>query len=206
MRARAGRGPAALRLGADRRGRRDHPSVPPRGPGLLQHREDLVGRAAEPGVGQLKITLLTISKLGQAPEAALARGYAERATASGRSLGLGPVEIVEAEAKKPGKAAEAEVLAPHLKDAHVIACDEHGKARTSRAFASEIAKLRDDGVRRLVLVIGGADGLDPGVLKAANATMAFGPQTWPHALARVMLAEQVYRAVTILSGSPYHRD
>jgi 23S rRNA (pseudouridine1915-N3)-methyltransferase len=57
-----------------------------------------------------------------------------------------------------------------------------------------------------VLVIGGADGLDPKVLAAANSTLAFGVQTWPHALARAMLAEQVYRAVTILSGSPYHRD
>jgi 23S rRNA (pseudouridine1915-N3)-methyltransferase len=61
-------------------------------------------------------------------------------------------------------------------------------------------------VRRLVFVIGGADGLDATVLAAANEKLAFGPQTWPHALARAMLAEQVYRAVTILGGSPYHRD
>ena len=93
-----------------------------------------------------------------------------------------------------------------MTDAHVIACDEHGTQRTSRDFATHIAKLRDDGVRRLVLVIGGADGLDPRLIAAANGTLAFGPQTWPHALVRAMLAEQVYRAVTILSGSPYHRD
>ena len=116
------------------------------------------------------------------------------------------MEIVEVEARKPGKAAEAEVLRPHLEGAHVIACDEHGRARTSRAFATHIGRLRDDGARRLVLVIGGADGLDPELLGQANETLAFGVQTWPHALARVMLAEQVYRAVTILSGSPYHRD
>lgn len=154
----------------------------------------------------MKITLLTVGKLGRAPEAALAKDYADRATASGRALGLGPVDIVEVEARKPGKAAEAEVLHPHLKDAHVIACDEHGAQRTSREFAGHIARLRDDGARRLVVVIGGADGLDRSVLEAANGTLAFGPQTWPHALARAMLAEQVYRAVTILSGSPYHRD
>ena len=121
-------------------------------------------------------------------------------------MGLGPVEIVEVEAKKPGKAAEAEVLLPHLEGAHAIACDEHGTARTSRDFAGHIARLRDDGVRKLVLAVGGADGLDPKIVAAANATLAFGPQTWPHALVRAMLAEQVYRAVTILSGSPYHRD
>src|SRR5471030_2550925 len=108
----------------------------------------------------MQITLLTVGKLGRAPEAALARDYADRATASGRALGLGPVEVIEVEARKPGKAAEAEALRPHLQDAHVIACDEHGQAMASRAFAGQIATLRDDGVRRLVIVIGGADGLD----------------------------------------------
>ena len=152
------------------------------------------------------ITLLTVGKLGRAPEAALARDYAERTTAAGRSLSLGPVEVVEVEARKPGKAAEGEVLLAHLKDAYVIACDEHGKALASRAFADKLAKLRDEGRRRLVLIIGGADGLAPEVLARADETLAFGPQTWPHALARAMLAEQVYRAATILGGSPYHRD
>jgi 23S rRNA (pseudouridine1915-N3)-methyltransferase len=154
----------------------------------------------------MKITLLVVGRLGRIPEALLARDYADRATASGRVLGLGPVEIVEVEARKPGKAAEAEVLRPHLQDAHVVACDEHGQAMASRAFADRIARLRDDGVRKLVIVIGGADGLDPALLASANAKLAFGPQTWPHALVRTMLAEQVYRAVTILAGSPYHRD
>lgn len=132
--------------------------------------------------------------------------YADRATAAGRALGLGPLEVVEVESRKPGKAAEAEALRPHLEGAHLICCDEHGAARPSRAFATEIAKLRDDGVRKLAFVIGGADGLDPALLSEARGKLAFGPQTWPHALARAMLAEQVYRAVTILAGAPYHRD
>ena len=132
--------------------------------------------------------------------------YVERATNAGRALGLGPIEVIEVESRKPGKTAEAEALKPHLSDAHIIACDEHGQARPSRAFAEEIARLRDQGVRRLVFLIGGADGLDPTLLASANSKLAFGPQTWPHALARAMLAEQVYRAVTILAGSPYHRD
>ena len=154
----------------------------------------------------MKITLLTVGKLGRMAEAQLALDYASRATASGRALALGPVEILEVEARKPGKAAEAEVLRPHLDGAHVIACDEHGKAWKSRAFADHLARLRDDGHRRVVFLIGGADGLDPSILSTAHETMAFGVQTWPHALARAMLAEQVYRAATILSGSPYHRD
>ena len=155
----------------------------------------------------MKITILAIAKLGRTPEAGLVRDYADRATAAGRSLGLGPVEVVELESRKPGKAAEGELLLEHLGEgSYVIACDEHGKAHTSRAFASRVAKLRDDGVRKLTIVIGGADGHAPELLARADETLAFGVQTWPHALVRVMLAEQVYRAVTILAGSPYHRD
>nr|QQZ50369.1 23S rRNA (pseudouridine(1915)-N(3))-methyltransferase RlmH [Phenylobacterium glaciei] len=130
--------------------------------------------------------------------------YVDRATAAGRALGLGPVEVVEVEAKKPGKAAEADVLRPHLTDAHVIACDERAP-RASRDFAAEIARLRDQGAA--------AGVLDrrrrwprSALVASANGKLAFGPQTWPHALARAMLAEQVYRAVTILAGGPYHRD
>jgi len=154
----------------------------------------------------LRIAIVAVGRLARSPETELVKLYAGRATASGRALGLGPVEVVEVESRKPGKAAEAEALRPHISDAHVIACDEHGTARSSRGFAQEIATLRDRGVRRLVFLIGGADGLDAGLIEAANGKLAFGPQTWPHALARAMLAEQIYRAVSILGGSPYHRD
>lgn len=154
----------------------------------------------------MKISIIAIGRLPRSPESELVKLYVDRATAAGRSLGLGPVEVLEVEARKPGKAAEADALRPHLDGAHVIACDEHGAARPSRAFAAEIGRLRDDGVRRLVFLIGGADGLDASILAQANGKLAFGPQTWPHALARAMLTEQVYRAVTILAGGPYHRD
>ena len=154
----------------------------------------------------MRIQLICVGKLGRAPEAALARDYAERATAAGRQLSLSPVEIIEVEARKPGKTPEAEAILARAAGAHLIACDEHGRALASRDFAARVAALRDDGVRDLALVIGGADGLGEAVLSAAHETLAFGPQTWPHALARAMLAEQVYRAVTILAGAPYHRD
>ena len=155
----------------------------------------------------MQIVIAAVGRLGRTAEQALAQAYAQRATANGRSLGLGPVEIVEVEAKKPGKAAEAEALAPAIGEAaHVIACDEHGQALGSRALAERIGVLRDQGLRRLVFVIGGPDGLDAGVLRHARERLAFGPQTWPHALARLMLAEQIYRATAILAGQPYHRD
>jgi 23S rRNA (pseudouridine1915-N3)-methyltransferase len=154
----------------------------------------------------VRIAILAIGRLGRSPEADLVRLYAERATAAGRALGLGPVEVIEVEGRKPGKGSEAEALSAHLADSRIIACDERGRARSSRDFAAEIGRLRDDGVRRLVFLIGGADGLDPDLRTRAQDTLAFGPQTWPHALARVMLAEQVYRSVTLLAGGPYHRD
>jgi 23S rRNA (pseudouridine1915-N3)-methyltransferase len=155
----------------------------------------------------LRICILAVGRLGRAAEAELAADYVERATAAGRSIALGPVELIEVEAKKPGKAGEAEALMARLQAGdHLICCDEHGRARSSRAFAEQLAALRDRSVRRLVFVIGGADGLDPELLARADETLAFGPQTWPHALARAMLAEQVYRAIAILGGSPYHRD
>jgi 23S rRNA (pseudouridine1915-N3)-methyltransferase len=154
----------------------------------------------------VKIAIVAIGRLGRTPEADLVRLYAERATAAGRALGLGPVEVIEVEGRKPGKGSEAEALSAHLADSRIIACDERGRARSSRDFATEIGRLRDDGVRRLVFLIGGADGLDPDLRARAQDTLAFGAQTWPHALARVMLAEQVYRSVTLLAGGPYHRD
>ena len=154
----------------------------------------------------MKITLLCVGRLGAAPEATLAKAWAERAGQVGRSLGLGPVEIVEVEGRRPGKAAEGQALLARAGPARVIACDEHGAALASRAFAEWLGRLRDDGEAHLIFVVGGADGLDPAVLVRASETLAFGPQTWPHALARAMLAEQLYRAAAIMGGLPYHRD
>lgn len=154
----------------------------------------------------MKLAVVAIGRAGRGPEALLAADYAARATAAGRSLGLGPVELVDLEPKKAGQAVEAELILKTAEGAHLIACDERGRAYASRDFAAHIAHLRDQGERRLVFAIGGADGLDASVRDAARSTLAFGPQTWPHALARAMLTEQIYRAVTILSGSPYHRD
>ena len=154
----------------------------------------------------MKLAIAAIGKPGRGPEATLADDYARRATLAGRPLGLGPLELLDLDPRKTGKGPEAELLLAASEGAHLIACDERGKTYSSRAFADHIAALRDQGERRLVFAIGGADGLDESVRKAARSTIAFGPQTWPHALARAMLAEQLYRAVTILAGSPYHRD
>ena len=76
----------------------------------------------------------------------------------------------------------------------------------SEEFAKKLGRWRDDGTESVSFVIGGADGLDPAFVKEATLSLSFSPLTWPHQLVRIMLAEQLYRATTILSGHPYHRE
>ncbi len=164
----------------------------------------------------MKLTLCAVGKLGATPENTMARDYLARAGQTGRTLGIGPADLVEVEAKKAKsltspqlKAAEAEAIRAALGEGGggvLITCDERGELLSSRDIAARLEKFKDRGERRVTFVIGGADGLDPDLRKAAAFSLAFGPQTWPHALVRVMLAEQMYRAVTILAGLPYHRD
>ena len=86
-----------------------------------------------------------------------------------------------------------------------INLDERGKSLSSEDFANRIAALRDGGRRSAVIAIGGPDGHDAGLRVAAELVLSFGAQTWPHQMVRIMLAEQLYRATTILAGHPYHR-
>ena len=90
--------------------------------------------------------------------------------------------------------------------AKVIALDERGKLLSSPEFARKLGNWRDDGCRDLAILIGGADGLSPDLRSRADFTLSFGKMVWPHMLVRVMLAEQLYRAASILAGTPYHRD
>ena len=155
----------------------------------------------------MKLTIVAVGRLGRGTEAGLARDYAERAAAAGRQVALGPVDIVEVEPRKSGRDAEAQaLLAAVPAGAHVVVCDERGRALASRDFASHLAALRDRGLRQVVFLVGGADGHTDDLRARADELVAFGPQTWPHALVRAMLAEQIYRAVGIIAGSPYHRD
>lgn len=91
-------------------------------------------------------------------------------------------------------------------EAYVIALDERGKTLSSRAFASRLEQLENDGITHVQFIIGAADGIPPAVKSRANFLLSFGAQTWPHMLARIMLIEQIYRARQILDGHPYHRD
>ncbi len=103
-------------------------------------------------------------------------------------------------------AAEAELLARAVPSGAVlVVLDERGKTLSSPEFAGQLAQWRDTGRQDAAFVIGGADGIDPAFRARADLAISFGRMVWPHMLIRVMLAEQIYRATTILSGSPYHR-
>ena len=133
--------------------------------------------------------------------------YYTRLDRTGRALSLGPVSEFEVEDKKNlGMSAEALLLERAIPSGALIATlDERGRVLSSPDFAAELAKWRDGGRQDVAFVIGGADGIDPSLRARADFSLSFGKMVWPHMLVRVMLAEQLYRAATILAGGPYHR-
>ncbi len=156
----------------------------------------------------MRIVIATVGRLRDGPEAALAADYVARAAAGGRSLGFRAVDLIEVEGKTPGdqRAEASALLRSTPEQARKILLDERGAEWSSRQLAEKLARWRDDGLACAVFWIGGADGASQSLKDQADEKLAFGRQTWPHRLVRVMIAEQIYRAVTILSGNPYHRD
>lgn len=155
----------------------------------------------------MKLRICAVGRLRTGPERDMIDDYLRRFDRTGRALGLGPVSVHEIEARgSAGMAAEAALLERAIpQGAIVLALDERGKLLTSPQFADALVQWRDAGRSDLAIVIGGADGLDPRLRARADMTLSFGRMVWPHMLARVMLAEQLYRAASILAGSPYHR-
>ena len=141
------------------------------------------------------------------PERAIFEDYHMRFNRTGKPLALGPMFETEVEDKKGGgMEAEAELLARAVPvGALLVTMDERGKVLSSPEFAAQLARWRDEGRQDVAFVIGGADGIAPGLRDRAAFSISFGRMVWPHMLVRVMLAEQLYRAATILSGGPYHR-
>ncbi|MEE2860132.1 MAG: 23S rRNA (pseudouridine(1915)-N(3))-methyltransferase RlmH [Paracoccus sp. (in: a-proteobacteria)] len=154
----------------------------------------------------MRIDIAAVGRLKKGPEAALVSDYLDRFARTGRSLGLPAVLVTEVEDRRAGTmAAEAELLSRAIPaGAAVVMMDERGDQPTSPEFAARLADWRDQ-ARDVCFVIGGADGLDPALRSRADWQISLGRMVWPHLLVRVMLAEQLYRAATILSGSPYHR-
>lgn len=131
-------------------------------------------------------------KIGRSPEAELVDRYARRI-----SWGFKVTELPDRGGIIP---------APTASPVRTVALDERGRQLASTAFAEMLGRWRDDGVRETRFLIGAADGHDAALRDGADLLLAFGAATWPHMLARAMLAEQLWRATSILSGHPYHRD
>ncbi|MBA68149.1 MAG: 23S rRNA (pseudouridine(1915)-N(3))-methyltransferase RlmH [Rhizobiales bacterium] len=160
----------------------------------------------------MRITFIATGRLKAGQEAELAARYIDRLAKAGPAIGIEfarTLELAEsraqsAEQRKSEEAAELERNMP--KGAFLILLDERGKTLDSPEFAERLGQIRDDGRRDMVLAIGGPDGFDKDLRSRADLLISFGRMTWPHQLVRIMLAEQLYRAVTILSGHPYHRS
>ena len=155
--------------------------------------------------------IAAVGRLKSGPERDLAERYLKRTVQAGRSLGLNQLEVIEireSRADNPARRMLEESIAitnmiPER--AVIVLMDERGENLPSAAFAGLLQAWRAENKHALVFAIGGADGLAPGLKVKSSLTMGFGAATWPHQLVRVMLLEQLYRAVTILSGHPYHR-
>jgi 23S rRNA (pseudouridine1915-N3)-methyltransferase len=159
----------------------------------------------------VRLWIIAVGQGRGTSEGALSEEFVDRAVKTGRNMGFTAVSCEEVAVSKAREvkarmAQEAERLAGRVPaGAHVVLLDAKGKGMTSEDFAEMLGALRDAGTRDLAFVIGGPDGLAPLPGKKPGRSLAFGPQTWPHLLVRAMLAEQVYRALTILAGHPYHR-
>ena len=155
----------------------------------------------------MRVHICAVGRLRHGPERDLYTDYLSRFDRTGRALALGPAQLTEVEDKKGGgMVAEADLLSRAVPDGSLICTmDERGKLMSSPDFAELLARWRDQGRQDVAFVIGGADGIDPALRARADASLSFGKMVWPHMLVRVMLAEQLYRAASILSNGPYHR-
>lgn len=159
----------------------------------------------------MRLVIAAIGRLRGGPELDLINDYSARIRAAGRPLGVTSFEIRELEAPKGLSGAKRQERESALLDqsaspsAKRVVLDEHGENIASEALAGQIARWRDNGAGEIVFMIGGADGHDRSLAAKADLVIAFGKATFPHMLVRAMLVEQIYRAMTILAGHPYHR-
>lgn len=158
----------------------------------------------------MKLALVAIGRLKAGPERDLVERYRGRVGDMGRSLGLGTLEITEIPEGRERSAperlrGEAAALLARTEGAVRVAFDERGVSLSSDAFAERVSGWRDAGRAQLAFVIGGPDGLAETVRAQSDLVLSFGRLTLPHQIVRVLACEQVYRALTIVAGHPYHR-
>jgi len=159
----------------------------------------------------MRVTLFAVGRLKAGPEQELSARYLDRFAKAGAAIGIDFLRVHEvaesrASSSDARKREEAELLKKAVPDGGLLVLlDERGKHVDSEQFARLLDRYKDSGKRDLVVAIGGADGFDPQLHEHADAVICLGKLTWPHQLVRILITEQLYRAVTILSGHPYHR-
>ena len=159
----------------------------------------------------MRLALVCVGKLKAGPERLLFDRYFKRLAEAARGAGLAGVDLSEIRESRVRRADERRaeegkgILAAVAKGAALVLLDERGLAATSEEWADDIGRARDASRPSYAVAIGGPDGLDPSLGAAAHRIVSFGSMTWPHQLVRVMAGEQLYRAMTILAGHPYHR-
>ena len=151
----------------------------------------------------MRIIIAAAGRFRAGPEKGLYQKYVDRLPWPVSLSEIDEKHLKDAKKRKVQEARKLESVIP--KDSTVIALDETGTGLTSKGLAERLGNWRDQGVRDFTFLIGGADGLSAELIKRADLVLSFGTMTWPHLLVRVMLAEQLYRASTLLSGHPYHR-
>jgi 23S rRNA (pseudouridine1915-N3)-methyltransferase len=159
----------------------------------------------------MRIVIAAIGRLKQGPERELAERYRKRAADAGRKAGLVAFDVVEIRESRAGDTGRR-MLEESIAIANVVPeravtvlLDERGESMSSGSFAGRLQGWRSENKPAVVFIVGGADGLSPSLREKASLAIAFGPATWPHQLVRIMLLEQLYRAVTMMAGHPYHR-
>jgi 23S rRNA (pseudouridine1915-N3)-methyltransferase len=159
----------------------------------------------------MRIVVAAVGRLKQGPERELAERYCKRASQAGRAVGIQPIDTIEIRESRARDAArrmiEESVAIATVVPAHAVSLilDERGHNLSSASFAGHLQGWRADNVPALAFIIGSHDGLAPSLREKASLAIAFGAATWPHQLVRVMLMEQIYRAICLLAGHPYHR-
>ena len=156
----------------------------------------------------MKLTIRAASIIRKGPERDLIDDYMKRAQGLSKACGFLKLSEQQVDLRSAkSRAEETQLMLANLPpNTKIVLLDERGKQSTSRDIAKQLTRWRDDGFSETVFVIGGADGFEPTAIPPNVTKWAFGPQVWPHKLVRVMLTEQIYRALSILAGTPYHRD
>ena len=152
----------------------------------------------------MRVTIAAVGRDRSGPARDLFDEYCKRCPWPVRLVEIAPRQAIPLERRLADEGARLSGAIP--RDAAVIVLDERGRLLSSRAFAASLAAWQQQSRSDLAFLIGGPEGIAPDLIERADLVLALGRMTWPHRLARVLLAEQLYRASAILAGHPYHRE